>query len=207
MASWRGGDGIPPACRVQPPGRDAVPDDAVMSASTWVPLVTAAAGLIAGLATGLGSTLLARRWSREDRAAQWQREDSLRWQQDRLQVYARLISALEAWDGELNEALKPRITGKAAGGPLPFDAAEWERRDKAVSGLLALVQLMAPEQVTGPARDCYMAFILFGLNYLASADVDTAEMFTEGHKVAQAIRVLVEAMKADLGLDGGRPAQ
>jgi hypothetical protein len=52
-----------------------------------------------------------------------------------------------------------------------------------------------------------MAFILFGLNYLASADVDTAEMFTEGHKVAQAIRVLVEAMKADLGLDGGRPAQ
>lgn len=56
-----------------------LPDDSVMGASTWVPLVTAAAGLAAGLATGLAGTILARRWAREDRAAQWQREDTLRW--------------------------------------------------------------------------------------------------------------------------------
>src|SRR5690349_6908279 len=50
-----------------------------MGASTWVRLVTAAAGLAAGLITGLGTTILIRRWAREDRAAAWQREDALRW--------------------------------------------------------------------------------------------------------------------------------
>jgi hypothetical protein len=55
-----------------------------MDTGTWVPLVTAAAGLIAGLV----STILARRWAREDRTAAWQREDALRWHADRLQVYA-----------------------------------------------------------------------------------------------------------------------
>jgi hypothetical protein len=55
-----------------------------MSTSTWVPLVTAAVGLAAGVATGLVSTVLARRWSSQDRQVAWQREDSLRWRQDRL---------------------------------------------------------------------------------------------------------------------------
>src|SRR5262245_62690288 len=71
-----------------------------MGASTWVPLVTAAAGLAAGLATGLIGTVLARRWVREDRAAAWQREDALRWHQDRLQAYTRMIAALDAWEAE-----------------------------------------------------------------------------------------------------------
>lgn len=68
-------------------GQGWLPDDSVVSASTWVSLVTAAAGLIADLA-GLIGTILARRWAVEDRAALWQREDTLRWHQDRLRLYA-----------------------------------------------------------------------------------------------------------------------
>jgi hypothetical protein len=176
-----------------------------MGASTWVPLVTAAAGLIAGLITGLGTTILTRRWASEDRAAAWQREDSLRWQQDRLQVYARLISALEAWDAELRRVLDTRIAAGASDGPSPFDAAEWERHDRAVSEQLALVQLMAPEQVIGPARDCCIAFFLLGRSYLATEHPDTAEILTEAQKITLAIRTLVGAMKADLGLGGEQP--
>ena len=57
-----------------------------MDTSTWVPLVTAAAGLVAGLAAGLISTVLARRWAREDRLAAWERADRLRWQSHGLKV-------------------------------------------------------------------------------------------------------------------------
>jgi hypothetical protein len=170
-----------------------------MSASTWVPLVTAAVGLIAGLAAGLVSTVLARRWASQDRAAAWQREDRLRWQADRLQLYARLISALDEWRGELRRALIDRHDGD------PFDVEGWGQRVRAVSELVALAELTAPEQVRDLARRCYDAYLTIG-STLALGEGDPAAIHAEAGKAFRATGTLMEAMRADLGLGGdGQP--
>ena len=101
-------------------------DDSIVSATVWVPLVTAAVGLIAGLGTSIFTQRRADsredvRWQRErqDRQEQWQqerqtrqelweREDSHRWLQDRQQAYARLMAALYTWDDELRRARADR---------------------------------------------------------------------------------------------------
>ena len=80
----------------------------MMSAEVWVPLLAAGIGLLAGLGAGLVSTLLTQRWGSRERLAQWQREDSQRWQQDRQQTYARFLSALYDWDATLLSAWSTR---------------------------------------------------------------------------------------------------
>ena len=174
-------------------GPGPLPDDSVMGASTWVPLVTAAAGLIAGLITGLGGAVLARRWVREDRAAAWQREDALRWQADRMQLYARLISALNAWDIELDMAMSRRAGG---GG---FDQAEWQRDNMAADGLVTLVHLTAPEEVRDLTRSCYAAFSRAG-RVLADREAERDMILAQAEAVRRAMASLMEAMRADLGL-------
>jgi hypothetical protein len=176
-----------------------------MDASTWVPLVTAAAGLAAGLATGLGGTYLTRRWATEDREAQWQRDDSLRWHQERLGVYTRLITALDDWDAEARR-VRRRPFDADAEKPPPFDAVEWERHARAVNELLALVRLMAPEQVMTLARDSYAAFTRLGREHLADTDEGPGPLLLARSQATRATRALVEAMQADLGLGGGQPA-
>ena len=173
-----------------------------MDASIWVPLVTAAAGLIAGLATGLVSTVLTRRWAREDRAEQWQREDALRWQQDRLQVYTRMISALDGWDAEAHKAIK-----QWQADPPSFDAGEWERHDGTVKELLAQLRLVAPQEVSDSARRCYVRFGQLRLSYLDAKNADLSKISAAGNEPARETRRLRDAMRADLGLsDDGQPA-
>jgi hypothetical protein len=174
-----------------------------MSTGVWVPLVTAAAGLIAGVAAGLASTVLARRWATADRLAAWQREDRLRWHADRLQTYARLISALEAWNQELK-----RLVGWWHA-PEPFDTAEWDRHERAVNELVALVELTAPEGVRNLARGCYREFIETGYNMMLAGDpANYPANSSEREELAQNdINRLMEAMRADLSLGGdGLPA-
>jgi hypothetical protein len=174
-----------------------------MDTSTWVPLVTAAAGLAAGLATGLGSTVLARRWASEDRQAAWQREDRLRWQADRLQIYARLVSALEAWQAEIR-----RLQG-ADKDAEPFDAAEWERHVDAVQELRSLVFLTAPQKVRDLAEECPAAFVVTGVRLEKAGDPgDDPDAWRQpplGMATWRATRRLAEAMRADLGLGGDGP--
>jgi hypothetical protein len=164
-----------------------------MDTGTWVPLVTAAAGLIAGLATGLASAVLGRRWAREDRTAQWEREDRLRWQADRMQLYARLISALNAWDIELDMAMSRRTGG---GG---FDRAEWQRHNMAADELVTLVHLTAPEEVRDLTRRCYAAFSGAG-RILADGEAERDVILAQAEAVRRAMASLMEAMRADLGL-------
>jgi hypothetical protein len=181
-----------------------VADDAVMDTGTWVPLVTAAAGLAAGLATGLATTILARRWTAEDRAAQWQREDALRWHADRLQAYTRLIAALYAWDAEARRVQDRRPWAEGAEEPPPFDADQWERHARAANELVMLVFLMAPEKVRDLARRCYVAYARLG-DRLAGQYAHPAAARSAGDTASRATRGLVEAMRADLGLGGEQP--
>lgn len=186
-----------------PPGPS---NDSVMGASTWVPLVTAAAGLIAGLAAGLVSTIMTRRWASEDRAEQWRREDTLRWQRDRQQVYARMVAVLDAWDAEVRSAVNRRLHAED-GSPPPFDAAGWNHHQQAALELVAQLRLMAPEQVTGHAKECYAVFGQLRHELLHAEDADLPGLIAAMGETARATRGLVEAMRADLGLgDEGQPA-
>jgi hypothetical protein len=178
-----------------------------MSASTWVPLVTAAAGLLAGLVTGLGGAVLARRWAREDRAAAWQREDELRWHADRLQLYTQVIAALRAWDAELRQVLNAQIRASSGddGSPHPFDPVEWERHVQAALELIFQLDLIAPDQVTSRARGCHTTFGQFRLRALTTKGADVSELMEAARRTAAARRALTEAMRADLGLGGEQP--
>jgi hypothetical protein len=166
-----------------------------------VPLITAAAGLIAGLAAGLVSTVLTRRWATADRLAAWQREDRLRWQADRLQIYARLVSALEDWDAGMR-----RIMGTTKD-PEPFDNARWERHEEAVSQLELLVVLTAPEKVRDLARQSFTEFGRAGsrLSEASGTAGDSAEWraaMDAYEETGRAVIRLTEAMRADLALGG-----
>jgi hypothetical protein len=183
---------------VRHPGPGFLPDDSVMSASIWVPLVTATVGLAAGLITGLGGAVLTRRWAREDRAAAWQREDSLRWQADRLQTYTRLISALNAWDIELDMAMSRRAGG------WDFDQAEWQRHNMAADELVTLVHLTAPEKVRDLTRLCYAAFFRAG-RILADGEAERDVILAQAQAVRREMASLMEAMRADLGLGANEP--
>ena len=181
-------------------------DDLLMSASVWVPLVTAGIGLITGLAAGLVSAILTRRWASADRVADRQREDQLRWQADRMQIYARLISALDDWDRVLRTAVARKKTAAVAGaagadGP-SLDANECDRVRAAAGDQLALVELMAPEDVRGRARTCYVAHDWLRHGYLTAEDADLAEMDAAERRADEATQRLIEAMRADLGLGG-----
>src|SRR5262249_1484898 len=157
------------------------------------------AGLIAGLAAGLISTVLARRWASEDRRAAWQREDRLRWQADRMQIYARLISALDDWGNELRRTLIERRFGE------PLAPAGWGDRGRAVAELVALAALTAPQQVRDLTRRCYDAYLGVGTT-LARGEDEPAAIHAEAGEAFRGTETLMEAMRADLGLGGdGRP--
>jgi len=74
----------------------------------WVPLLVAAVGLLstfgaAALTQRQASRREQRQWQREREARleQWQREDSVRWLEDRQRTYARFVAALYEWDDKL----------------------------------------------------------------------------------------------------------
>jgi hypothetical protein len=174
----------------------------------WVPLVAAAAGVVAGLVTGLGGAILTRRWGSQDRREQWLREDSQRWLKDRLQTYARLVSALDEWEGVIVTATVKRRVAAVAGDQPSFDAGAWDHARDATNDVLALVELTAPENVRGRARSCYVAHDWIRHGFLTAEGADLAEMDAARTKAAAIKNALIEAMRADVGLaDTVQPPQ
>jgi hypothetical protein len=124
-----------------------------MSASTpvWVPLTIA----VVGLATTVGAGLLAqwqasrredRRWDREREARRedWHREDSHRWLQDRRQVYARFIIALDAWTSEIGRARSAVAVGNVEHYNEKTPEGKLDDLQQATEEMLAEVELMGP---------------------------------------------------------------
>jgi hypothetical protein len=140
------------------------------AASPWLPVIAAAVGagaaLIVGVLTQLwtGHRENARwsreredrkdQWQREDQARrdQWQREDAQRWLQDRQQVYARLMAALDDWNVAVNQGMARRHTDALVGERSEYDSAEWNELSRAARAAEGLVELMAPESVRGLVR-------------------------------------------------------
>jgi hypothetical protein len=178
----------------------------------WIPLTTAAAGLIAGLGAGLGAAVWTQRrtdsredvrWQREraDRAGQWRREDSLRWLQDRQQAYARLIAALYEWDGVLLSAVASRHNDLALKRRTELDTAERIRVRRAAREALPLVQFMAPQTVRWQARRAIADRESFWIVHLTPDPPDRAEMDAGWTRLGERTSLLREAMRDDLGLE------
>ncbi len=161
----------------------------MVSATVWVPLVTAAVGLFAGL----GTSILTQR--RAD-----SREDA-RWQQERQQTYARFLSALYELDARLNRALSRRTLDELSNKRTPLDVEGIDRARTAAREQLPLVQFMAPKETRDLAKsavDRHETFLFFHLR----ADVaDVHELYGEWAKVQDGVFSLLKAMRNDLGLE------
>jgi type II secretory pathway pseudopilin PulG len=171
----------------------------VMSATTplWVPLTIAAVG-IAGT---LGAPVLAKWQERKDRRQQWQREDALRWQQDRQQAYARLIAALYAWDDELRSARASRDVAAYLNERSELDTAELRRLRTAAREARSVVDFMASDTVRSLASSALTDREAFRVAHLTGdAPADTAKTDAEWTRVRNRTVSLRDAMRADLGL-------
>ena len=180
-------------------------DDSIVSASVWVPLVTAAAGLIAGLGTSIFTQRRAD--SRED--VRWQRERQDRqeqWKQERRQqAYARLMAALYTWDDELRRARADRKVAALLNERSELDTPELRHLRAAARDARALVDLMAPDTdsdtVRRLAKSAQTDRELFGTIHLGGDETaDPAETDEAWARVREGTVSLREAMRSDLGL-------
>ena len=181
-----------------------------MGTSIWIPLATAAVGLLAGLATSIITQRRADsredvRWKREGlaRREQWEREDSQRRLQDRQQAYARLMAALYAWDDELRRARADPDIAVSLNDRSELDTAELRRLRAAAREARALVDLMAPEPVRELAKRAQTDREGFGTIRLEpDKSVDLAKTAVAWTRVREGTVLLREAMRTDLGLWG-----
>jgi hypothetical protein len=191
---------------------------ATASVPLWVPLATAAAGLIGGIGGGLAAAVWTQRktreredarWQREreDRADQWRHEDRLRWLQDRQQVYARLLAALYEWDRWLLSGIETRRSDLKQGQRSELDTAERIRVSKAAREALPLVQFMAPESVRLLARHAINDRQQFQWMHLTRSPPDRPAadlsewMDRSWTRVGERTSSLRDAMRDDLGLE------
>jgi hypothetical protein len=187
-------------------------DDSVMGSPLWIPLTTAAVGLVAGIGAGLGGAVWTEhradnredvRWGREraDREAQWRREDSLRWLQDRQQAYARLMAALYDWDAVLLSAVATRKNDLAFNERTELDTAERIKVSRAAREALPLVEFMAPEPVRSQARRAVMDRQGFWIIHLTPDPPDEAAIDAGSGRLRERTSLLREVMRNDLGLE------
>jgi hypothetical protein len=181
-----------------------------LSAAVWVPLTTAAFGLLAGLGAAAWTQRRADRredvrWERERdiRQDQWRREDSLRWLQDRQQAYARLIAALHEWDAVLLYAMAIRRTDARVGERSELDTAEMRRVRGVAREMLPLVQFMASQLVRSLATSAVTEREEFSLVHLRGDKSDSAAMDARWTRLAKRTSSLHKAMRGDLKLEGG----
>ena len=181
------------------PGCVALSDDSKVGTSVWVPLVAAASGVLAGLATAVFTQRRAD--SRED--VRWGREGSQRRLHDRQQAYARLVAALYAWDDELRRARADPKPGVSLNERSELDTAELRQLHTTAREARALVDLMAPEYVRSLTKSAQTERERFGTVHLESdGSVDPAKTAIEWTRVREGTVLLFEAMRTDLGLQG-----
>jgi hypothetical protein len=195
-------------------------DDSIVSATLWVPLITAAVGLITGLGTSAFTQRRADsredvRWQRESQDRQdqwrqerqtrqelWEREDSHRWLQDRQQAYARLMAALYTWDDELRRTRADRNVAALLNERSELETPELRHLRAAARDARALVDLMASETVRRLGRSAQMDREMFGTVHLAGDQpADPTKTDEAWAHVREGTVLLREAMRSDLGLE------
>jgi hypothetical protein len=178
------------------------------AASPWVPVVAASVGagaaLIVGVLTQWWSTRREnQRWERErgERQKQWQREDSLRWHQDRQQTYSSFLSALFEWDGRLAAARAGRVNDAAVNTTTALDAGGFNLARRAAREQMTSVLLMAPKETRQLATAAVRRREAFWVVYLNDPDIDATRLDKEWARVLDSMSRLLKAMRNDLGLE------
>jgi hypothetical protein len=138
---------------------------------------------------------------REGRREQWQREDSLRWHQDRQQTYARFLSALYEWDARLAEARADRVNDAALNTGTRLDAGGFNLARRAAREQSPLVLFMAPKQTRDLAMSAVRKREAFWVAYLNDENIDVARLDDEWTKVLDSMSSLLKSMRDDLGLE------
>jgi hypothetical protein len=187
-------------------------DDATVSASVplWVPLVVAGVGLVSTFGAAALTQWQANRREKKQRALeraarqeQWQREDSLRWHQDRQQTYARFLSALYEWDAKLFSALTSRKIDADMDTHTKLAAAETASVRAVAREQLPLVLFMAPKVTRDLATSAVRRRETFWVVYLNGDDIEVGQMTAEWSKVLSSMNSLLKAMRNDLDLEIG----
>jgi hypothetical protein len=172
--------------------------------SVWVPLAVAGVGLV----STFGAWFLTRWADRRDRREQWQRDDSLRWQQNRQHAYAGLIAALDERDREFSSVLATFKVDARLNTSTDVDAGALTRLDRAANEAAALVRLMAPEAVNELAESTIKDRRQFRTSLalrIAGAKLDNPSDFTEldarWDQLFKKTDRMREAMRDDLGIE------
>jgi hypothetical protein len=181
-------------------------EDSVMSATVpmWVPLAVAGVGLV----STFGASFLTRWDDRRDQREQWQRDDSLRWQQQRQHAYAGLMAALDEWDREFSSVVATFKTDARLNTSTDVDADALTRLGRTASEAAALVRLMAPKAVSELAESTIKDRRQFRTSLaprIVGMKLDNLSDFTEldarWDQLFKTTDRMREAMRDDLGIE------
>jgi hypothetical protein len=180
----------------------------------WVPLAVAGAGLV----STYGAAILTRWGDRRERREQWQREESLRWQEDRQRAYAGLMAALDEWDREVASVVAGLKVAAQLHERTEVEVDEMQRLGTVARQASALVQLMAPEAVRSLAasavrdRQAYRTSMTPKIvGFPEDNPSDFTELDARWGRLYEGTSRLREAMRDDLGIKsqtgppGGHP--
>jgi hypothetical protein len=160
----------------------------------WAPVAAAGIGAVAAFGAAAltqrsNNKTQAQRWEQErgNRDQQWQREDRLRWAQERQQAYARFVGALYAWDDALTLATAARRFAPE----LPAREPDWEE--------IASARREAPKEIRDLAGNAVLRREILAADL--SAEGGSARVNPDWTKVRESLRSLLIAMRDNLGLE------
>jgi hypothetical protein len=171
----------------------------------WAPVAAAGIGAVAAFGAAAltqrsNNKTQAQRWEQErgNRDQQWQREDRLRWAQERQQAYARFVGALYAWDDALTLATAARRFAPE----LPAREPDWEEIASArreAREQQSMVQFLAPKEIRDLAGNAVLRREILAADL--SAEGGSARVNPDWTKVRESLRSLLIAMRDNLGLE------
>ena len=146
----------------------------MITSAEWLPLGTASIGVIGALAGAAISQAFAskrekRQWiqSRENQIQLWEREELLRFHDDKKIAYAAFIGKMHLWAHQMSSQLHQEYGGQAYG-PNGFGEFETE-----VMTIMAQVELIAPPEVWTAAE------VLWGSGAATALTLAVPDMYSQ----------------------------
>ena len=146
----------------------------MVTSAEWLALGTSSAGVIGALAgvaitQAFASKREKRQWvqSREDQIQLWEREELLRFHDDKKVAYSTLIGKMHLWAEQMNSQLHKDYGGQAYG---PDGFGEFETE---VMTIMAQVELISPPEVWTAAE------VMWGSGISTTLTLAVPDMYSE----------------------------
>lgn len=117
---------------------------------------------------------------------------------ERQELYTQLIEALREWDHDMRAALESRISGKQT----EFDTTKLDRKAEIVHDITVKIRLLGAPSVAEQASRAEQTRLL--IRSLMTTGASTADVLARLVEVQGAQRLLIDAMRNDLGVLGPR---